>query len=61
MKQEQDVKEHKKELKLKWNHVNKKWEVLNAKGFYPDVDAYTIEELRLFLRANEDVKPNLMY
>ena len=51
----------KKELKVKFNNSIQKWEVVNAKGFYPEVEMWSKEELRVFLRANDDIKINLVY
>lgn len=52
---------HKKELKLKFNSAMAAWEVVNAKGFYPEEETFTKDKLRDFLARNEDVKVNLVY
>jgi hypothetical protein len=51
----------KKELKLKYNNSIQKWEVLNAKGFYPEQEMWSKEELRQYTRENEEIKLNLVY
>ena len=40
---------------------DKNWHISKSSGFYPDVDTWTPEELRIFLKANSDVEPVLMY
>lgn len=52
---------HKKEITLERNPSTKAWTVTKAKGFFPENEIFTEDELRLFLRQNEDVKPNLIY
>jgi hypothetical protein len=51
----------KKELKLKLSNSTQKWEIVNAKGFYPAQETWTKDELRVFSRENDDVKLNLVY
>lgn len=56
-----EEKEMKREFKLKLNVQTNTWQVIGAKGFYPEKDVFTKEELRVFLRENDDIKPILVY
>lgn len=57
--EEQQPKAKTKELTLA--KVGDDWFVKKAKGFFPDKEKFTEQELRLFLNNSPDIKPNLIY
>lgn len=40
---------------------DKLWHVVKASGFFPQEVTFTAEDLRIFLKENDDVEPTLNY
>ncbi len=53
----------KRKLWVKWSSLkdNHKWEIIKAQGFYPTEESWTADELRAYLRENDDIEIHLSY
>ncbi len=51
----------KRKVWVKWNQAVREWLIIKAQGFYPLEEGWTSDELREFLKENDDVDIHLTY